>query len=111
MITAQCFVNNYLDGCGYNKRERFSFRDEKGNRFYNVNNCRDCYSVIYNGVPTNNIKQLTNNRNTDITNEYLIDFTSGNGNWNISGLKQERSKVPGWFRVKMKNWRSSTVRW
>lgn len=78
MITAQCFVNNYLDGCGYNKRERFSFRDEKGNRFYNVNNCRDCYSVIYNGVPTNNIKQLTNNRNTDITNEYLIDFTIEN---------------------------------
>lgn len=78
MITAQCFVNNYLDGCGYNKRERFSFRDEKGNRFYSVNNCRDCYSVIYNGVPTNNIKQLTNNRNTDITNEYLIDFTIEN---------------------------------
>ena len=30
------------------------------------------------GVPTNNIKQLTNNRNTDITNEYLIDFTIEN---------------------------------
>ena len=40
-----------------------------------MNNCRDCYSVIYNGVPTDNMKQLTNNRNTDITNEYLIDFT------------------------------------
>ncbi len=75
MITAQCFINNYLDGCGYNRSECFSFRDEKGNRFFSVNNCRDCYSVIYNGVPTDNMKQLTNNRNTDITNEYLIDFT------------------------------------
>ena len=55
--------------------KRFSFRDEKGNRFFSVNNCRDCYSIIYNGVPTDNVKQLTNNRNTDITNEYLIDFT------------------------------------
>ena len=75
MITAQCFINNYLDGCGYNRSKRFSFRDEKGNRFFSVNNCRDCYSIIYNGVPTDNVKQLTNNRNTDITNEYLIDFT------------------------------------
>lgn len=33
MITAQCFINNYLDGCGYNRSKRFSFRDEKGNRF------------------------------------------------------------------------------
>lgn len=79
MITAQCFVNNYMDGCGYNRRERFSFRDEKGNRFFSVNNCRDCYSVIYNGVPTDNMKQLTNNGNADITNEYLIDFTIESG--------------------------------
>ena len=71
MITAQCFINNYLDGCGYNRSKRFSFRDEKGNRFFSVNNCRDCYSIIYNGVPTDNVKQLTNNRNTDITNEYF----------------------------------------
>lgn len=28
MITAQCFINNYLDGCGYNRSKRFSFRDE-----------------------------------------------------------------------------------
>lgn len=79
MITAQCFINNYLDGCGYNRSKRFSFRDEKGNRFFSVNNCRDCYSIIYNGVPTDNVKQLTNNRNTDITNEYLIDFTIESG--------------------------------
>ena len=46
MITAQCFINNYLDGCGYNRSKRFSFRDEKGNRFFSVNNCRDCYSII-----------------------------------------------------------------
>lgn len=29
MITAQCFINNYLDGCGYNRSKRFSFRDER----------------------------------------------------------------------------------
>lgn len=78
MVTAQCFVNNFKNKCGYSKSELFSFQDEKGNRFYSRNNCADCYSVIYNGVPTDNIDMLTKRENTDITYGYLIDFTIEN---------------------------------
>lgn len=70
MITAQCFAGNYKNQCGCNKL-KFSFKDENNNKYYGINYCSECYSVIYNGVPTNNIDKiaLTNG------NGYLIDFT------------------------------------
>ena len=48
MITAQCLSKNHT-GC---REKIISFKDDKGNAFYSMSNCDQCYSVIYNGRPT-----------------------------------------------------------
>ena len=69
MITAQCFYKNYY-GCDRGKRAQVTLHDEAGNLFYAVSECGQCYSVIYNGVPTSMLDQ-----NTDDYENILYDFT------------------------------------
>ena len=71
MITAQCFYKNYV-GCdaGEGGRHLLTLRDEGGNAFYAVSECGQCYSVIYNGVPTSMLDKDT----SDYEN-ILYDFT------------------------------------
>ena len=74
MITAQCFYKNYV-GCdaGNGGRHLLTLRDEGGNDFYAVSECGQCYSVIYNGVPTSMLDKDT----SDYEN-ILYDFTIEN---------------------------------
>ncbi len=58
MITAQCFAKNYANECGHQATTDFIFTDENNNNFHSINNCHECYSVIYNGIPTDNIDRL-----------------------------------------------------
>lgn len=53
MVTAGCVKSNY-DRCVNDDKKScvIPLTDEKGNSFYAVNFCEDCYNVIYNGVPT-----------------------------------------------------------
>jgi putative protease len=75
MITAQCFAGNYGDKCGYNKSAVTSFDDELGNSFYSINHCRECYNVIYNGIPTNNIDISNATKDGLADRNYLLEFT------------------------------------
>ena len=74
MITAQCFYKNYV-GCdaGEGGRHLLTLRDEAGNDFYAVSECGQCYSVIYNGVPTSMLDKDTSDHEN-----ILYDFTIEN---------------------------------
>ena len=63
MITAQCFEKNYENGCGNGKCQKFVITDENNNNFHSINYCRECYSVIYNGLPTDNIDKILSGKN------------------------------------------------
>ena len=70
MITAQCFYKNYA-GCDADSGSHLmTLRDEAGNDFYAVSECGQCYSVIYNGVPTNML-----DKDTGGYENILYDFT------------------------------------
>lgn len=52
MYTANC-MTGYYHGCNNEKKNICSsFKDDLNNRFYAVNDCSSCGSVIYNGLPT-----------------------------------------------------------
>ncbi|MBO4835395.1 MAG: hypothetical protein J5483_04710 [Lachnospiraceae bacterium] len=78
MITAQCFYKNYV-GCDAtedltdDRRHLLTLRDEAGNDFYAVSECGQCYSVIYNGVPTSML-----DKDTSEYENLLYDFTIEN---------------------------------
>lgn len=74
MVTAQCFSNNYLDTCGFHKSGIFELTDDKGNHFYSSNDCDSCYSVIYNGVPTDIVEDFFKEKR--LRKEcFLLEFT------------------------------------
>ncbi len=74
MVTAQCFVNNYYDACGFEKDETIVFFDEKGNRFTAKNDCGYCYSVIYNTAPTDLIMEYFTEKREG-QKSFLLEFT------------------------------------
>lgn len=52
MYTANC-MTGYYHGCNNEKKNICSsFKDDLNNRFYAINDCSACGSVIYNGLPT-----------------------------------------------------------
>ena len=73
MITAQCFYKNYVGCDPEGGRHLLTLRDEAGNVFYAVSECGQCYSVIYNGVPTSML-----DKDTDEYEDILYDFTIEN---------------------------------
>ena len=76
MITNQCLGRNYTD-C---QKSMMHFSDEKRNSFFSVAECGQCYSVIYNGQPTNMLDKLIASDDMFITDDMrmdsvLLDFT------------------------------------
>lgn len=52
MVTSNCIVGNYKNGCAGKHSCCTEIVDDMGNSFYVKNNCSDCCNVIFNGVPT-----------------------------------------------------------
>lgn len=79
MVTNQCIRRNY-QGCRKGEPEPLRFTDEKNNAFYAVNDCTNCYNLIYNGQPTMMLDKLQYKEDRFFVDgtEYpslLIDFT------------------------------------
>lgn len=73
MVTANC-ITGYYNGCSQDKKRICSsFRDDRNNRFFAVNDCHTCGSVIYNGLPTDISDYYAENRNDFPC--CLLDFT------------------------------------
>jgi len=71
MITNQCLMRNHKGCETQNRNKQMQFRDEKGNAFFSAPECRYCYSVIYNGVPTYMMDRVY-----EVPyNNLLVDFT------------------------------------
>lgn len=72
MITAQCINgNNY--GCN-NKQENISLTDRYNKRLRVINNCKYCYNIIYNPVPTVLFNEISSIRATNPL-AFRLDFT------------------------------------
>ena len=81
MISAGC-VKKTLDKCsgklGEFNREEMQLVDRMGNVLPISTNCRNCYNVIWNAVPTSLHKKLDSIKNAGLFNHFRIDLTVEN---------------------------------
>ena len=96
MITNQCLGRNYSD-C---RKPLLKFTDEKKNRFFSAASCGQCYSVIFNGQPTNMLDKLNAADGVFTVDgqpfySVLLDFTLEDGKETEEILKQIQKVLKG----------------
>ncbi len=73
MYSANCPNGYYHNGCSSHKMLGKAFDDDMKNRFYAVNDCTSCGSVIYNGMPTDIISYYAAHK--EVMPDCFADFT------------------------------------